>query len=151
MRKNMCKRLMLVVTLITMMLGSNITAFAETTKNEVLTTVNDEEYAQYIKGNVSGEMNYTNAQSVEDNPMVSIKKQMQGQPEIPAKYIKEENKADSIIFHTEDVEVMTNPKSDITPYVVNPESLKNGMITTDTQMVIVFRIFRLVVSQKHTI
>lgn len=48
----MCKRLMLVVTLITMMLGSNITAFAETTKNEVLTTVNDEEYAQYIKGNV---------------------------------------------------------------------------------------------------
>lgn len=39
MRKNMCKRLMLVVTLITMMLGSNITAFAETTKNEVLTTV----------------------------------------------------------------------------------------------------------------
>ena len=134
MRKNMCKRLMLVVTLITMMLGSNITAFAETTKNEVLTTVNDEEYAQYIKGNVSGEMNYTNAQSVEDNPMVSIKKQMQGQPEIPAKYIKEENKADSIIFHTEDVEVMTNPKSDITPYVVNPESLKNGMITTDTQI-----------------
>lgn len=133
MKKNMCKKFMLVITLIIITFGTNIMAFAETTENEVLTTASDEEYTQYIKENVPEIMSYDNNESTEDD-MVSIKEQMQGQPEIPIEYIKEENKADSIILHTENIAVMTIPKSNITPYIVNPESLKDGMITTDTQI-----------------
>lgn len=124
---------MLVITLATMTLGTNITAFAETTQNEVLTTVSDEEYAQYIQENAPEETNYAIDENTEDD-MVSIKEHMQGQPELPADYVKEENRADGIILPAEDVAAMTIPESDITPYIVNPESLKNGMVTTDTQI-----------------
>lgn len=121
------------ITLVVMTFGTNITTFADTVQNEILTIVSDEEYTQYIQNNVDEETNYVINENPEDD-MDSIKEFMQGQPELPADYVKEENRAEGIILPLESATVMTIPESDITPYIVNPESLKDGMITTDTQI-----------------
>lgn len=131
--RNIWKKLILITALTAMTLGTSITAFAETTQTDVLTTVSDEEYAQYIQQNMNEESNYVADENVEAD-MVSIKELMHGQPKLPDDYIKEENRADGLLFPAQDAVTMTIPQSDITPYVINPESLKNGMATTDTQI-----------------
>ncbi|MDE7311845.1 MAG: hypothetical protein K2N87_09585 [Eubacterium sp.] len=133
MKKTIWKKLMLVITLATLTFGSNTTAFAEAAQTEVLATVSDEEYAQYLQQNTTDVTNYAVDNNAEDE-MTSLKELMQGQPELPSEYIREENRADGIILPIEDESAMTIPQSYLTAYVINPESLKNGLATTDTQI-----------------
>lgn len=127
------KKVLLMYSVIVMTLViSNTKSYAK--EVEQLRVVSDEEYSAFRQNEAEQENSIEPMSEENDDGMQSIYDLMKDQPEIPEEYINDDNLAYDYMTPINEVSTMTIPESTVVPYILNSESLKNGMLTTETQI-----------------